>query len=325
MTQLREFKENEAVKVFALLKSADLRMTKTGKPYLSLQFSDRSGDLPGNLWDATDQQVRDLTSGTVVYVEGVRSSYKDQPQLNVQMVRLTQDGEPSDPADFMKHAPIKTDAMQQELNDYLLQIINPTWNRLVRKLFSQHQEAFLRWPAAKANHHAFAGGLGFHTLSIARLANDVAKQYPQLNVELLLAGALLHDLGKIIELSGAVGTQYTLAGNLVGHIVLVDEQIVLAAHELGFDLQSEDMLLLRHVVLAHHGLLEYASPVRPQVMEAEVLHQLDELDASIQMMSGALQEVPAGQFSERVFGLDNRRFYQPESAQRPNDEGGRLF
>ncbi|HEY4399212.1 MAG TPA: HD domain-containing protein [Lactobacillaceae bacterium] len=326
MKNLREFTENETVQTFALIKSADLRMTKTGKPYLSFVFTDRSGDLPGNLWDATDKQTQELTAGTVVFIDALRTSYKDQPQLNLNAVRLPNEGEPNDPADFTQHGPMKTADMQSEVNDLLLAIINPTWNRLVRKLFSQYHEAFFKHPAAKANHHAFAGGLGFHTLSIARLARSVAKQYPQVNEELLLAGALLHDLGKVIELSGPVGTQYTLAGNLIGHIILIDEQIVLAARELNFDLQSEDMILLRHVVLAHHGLLEYGSPVRPQVMEAEVLHQLDNIDAGIQMMTSALAPTDAGQFSERVFGLDGRKFYQPESAaQQTTPDSSRLF
>ncbi|MGO2969251.1 MAG: HD domain-containing protein, partial [Leuconostoc falkenbergense] len=166
---------------------------------------------------------------------------------------------------------------------------------------------------AKSNHHAFAGGLAFHSLSIAKLAKGVAGQYPQLNQELLIAGALLHDLGKTIELSGPVATQYTLSGNLIGHITLIDEQIVLAARELKFDLQDEDLILLRHVVLSHHGILEYGSPVRPVVMEAEVLHQLDELDAGIQMMSGVMEKTAEGSFSDRVFGLDNRKFYKPEN------------
>lgn len=311
---LTAYQDTEPIDNFALIKSADMRLTKTGKPYLSLVFSDRSGNLPGNLLDATDEQIKTLLPGQIVKLQGVRGAYQDKPQVQITHVRLSQTGEPDDPADFMAHAPIKTEAMQEELNDLILMITNPTWNRLVRKLFTTYHEAFLRFPAAKVNHHAFAGGLAYHSLSIARLAKSVAAQYPQLNQSLLIAGALLHDLGKVIELSGPVATQYTLAGNLIGHITLVDEQIVLAAHELKFDLQSEDMLLLRHVVLAHHGVLEYGSPVRPATMIAEVLHQLDEIDANIQMMTAALEKTPEHAFSDRIFGLDNRRFYHDTQA-----------
>lgn len=310
---LANYQDSEHVDSFALIKSADVRLTKNGKTYIGLVFSDRSGDLPGNLWDATEEQITRFVPGKIVKLQGVRGSYHDQPQVQITNVRLTESGEPENPSDFMVHAPIKEADMNDALNDYILLIVNPTWNRLVRRLFTQYHDAFLRYPAAKSNHHAFAGGLAFHSLSIAKLAKGVAGQYPQLNQELLIAGALLHDLGKTIELSGPVATQYTLSGNLIGHITLIDEQIVLAARELKFDLQDEDLILLRHVVLSHHGILEYGSPVRPVVMEAEVLHQLDELDAGIQMMSGVLEKTADGSFSDRVFGLDNRKFYKPEN------------
>lgn len=310
---LANYQDSEHVDSFALIKSADVRLTKNGKTYIGLVFSDRSGDLPGNLWDATEEQITRFVPGKIVKLQGVRGSYHDQPQVQITNVRLTESGEPENPSDFMVHAPIKEADMDDALNDYILLIVNPTWNRLVRRLFTQYHDAFLRYPAAKSNHHAFAGGLAFHSLSIAKLAKGVAGQYPQLNQELLIAGALLHDLGKTIELSGPVATQYTLSGNLIGHITLIDEQIVLAARELKFDLQDEDLILLRHVVLSHHGILEYGSPVRPVVMEAEVLHQLDELDAGIQMMSGVLEKTADGSFSDRVFGLDNRKFYKPEN------------
>lgn len=309
---LAEYQDTEHIDNFVLIKAAEVRLTKTGKTYISILFSDRSGDLPGNLWDATDEQIKTLIPGKVVSLQGVRGSYRDQPQIQITHVRLTEAGEPDSPSDFMTHAPVKEAEMSEELSDFILSIANPTWNRLVRKLFTQYNDLFLKYPAAKMNHHAFGGGLAFHSLSIAKLAKNLVLQYPQLNQDLLISGALLHDLGKVIELSGPIATQYTLAGNLIGHITLIDEQIVLAANELHFDLQSEEMIILRHVVLAHHGLLEFGSPVRPALMEAEVLHQLDELDAGIQMMTGALEKTNSGSFSDKVFGLDNRKFYKTE-------------
>ncbi len=315
MKLLTEYQENDQVDTFALIKNADVRLTKTGKTYLSLIFSDRSGDLPGNLWDVSNEQIKSFIPGAIVKIQGVRGSFQDKPQIQITEIRLTNGGEPNNSSDFMLHAPIKEDDMRSELNDYILMITNPVWNRLVRKLFAASQEQFLQFPAAKSNHHAFAGGLAFHSLSIARLAVQVANQYPQVNKELLLAGALLHDLGKVIELSGPVATQYTLEGNLIGHIVLIDEQIVLAANELHFDIHSEDLVLLRHVILSHHGLMEYGSPIRPATMVAEVLHHLDELDANIQMMTSALEKTDNNEFSERIFGLDKRRFYKSDLEQ----------
>lgn len=122
-----------------------------------------------------------------------------------------------------------------------------------------------------------------------RLGKAIAKEYPQLNTSLLYAGIIIHDLGKVIELTGPSSTEYTVVGNLVGHLVLVDEEITKACAELKINDADEDIVVLRHMVLSHHGLLEYGSPVRPRIMEAEILHQIDNIDASMQMMSSAVK------------------------------------
>jgi 3'-5' exoribonuclease len=265
-------------------------------------------------WDATEDEVSKLKAGQVVYIQAVRQAYQEKPQLKVLAIRLTQVGEPQDAADFIVAAPMKKQEMADEVSAIIFQITNANWQRIVRHILRKYQDAFLKFPAAKANHHAFAGGLAYHTLSIVHLAQAIVKQYEQVNASLLYAAALLHDLGKVIELSGPVATQYTTAGSLIGHIVLVDEEIVLAATELKIDLHNEDMLVLRHTVLAHHGLLEYGSPVQPMIKEANILHQLDELDAGMQAFDNALEQTKPGEFSPRQWALDNRSVYKPESA-----------
>jgi len=189
---------------------------------------------------------------------------------------------------------------------------NPHWNRIVRHLMTKYKQEFFEFPAAKRNHHAFAGGLAYHTITMLRLGKAIVKEYPELNASLLYAGIILHDLGKVIELSGAMGTEYTLVGNLVGHLVLVDEEITKACVALKIDEAAEDVVVLRHMVLAHHGLLEYGSPVRPRIMEAEILHQIDNLDASMQMMLTSIRQKQPGEYTDRIFGMDNRSFYIPK-------------
>lgn len=145
-----------------------------------------------------------------------------------------------------------------------------------------------------------------------RIGKSLIKEYPEINAPLLYAGIILHDLGKVIELTGPMTTEYTLAGNLVGHLVLVDEEITQACIALKFDDKQEDIVVLRHMVLAHHGLLEYGSPVRPRIMEAEILHQIDNIDASMQMMLSSIRLTEPGEYTERIFGMDNRSFYVPK-------------
>ena len=144
------------------------------------------------------------------------------------------------------------------------------------------------------------------------LGKSIADEYPELNRPLLYAGIILHDLGKVIELSGPMSTEYTLAGNLIGHLVLIDEEITKACLALKISEADEDVLVLRHMVLAHHGLLEYGSPVRPRIMEAEILHQIDNIDASMQMMLTSIRQTEPGKYTDRIFGMDNRSFYVPK-------------
>lgn len=308
--KLMDYKVDEAMELFVLLKNSDARVAKNGKCFLSITFEDESGEISGMYWDANDADVAAFVPGKVVKLNGKRELYQGKAQVKIQKLRLATDSEPNDPSYFVPHAPEKRKSIQEEIETFLFDITEPTWNRIVRNLLQKHGEAFYTYPAAKTNHHAYAGGLSFHTLSILRLAKAVVNEYPGINAPLLYAGAILHDIGKTTELSGPVSTQYTTTGNLLGHISIIDGEIVSACDELKFDPQGQAVVLLRHMVLSHHGLMEYGSPVPPHMLEAEILHHLDEMDASIMMVQNVLKNTPNGQFSERIFGLDNRTFYK---------------
>lgn len=319
--RLFEYQNGDEMKLPVLVKSADVRVAKNGKKFIAFVLQDTSGHLPAKMWDASDDAIAQFKAGEVVQLSGKRELYHDNPQIKIYGIRLATQEEGNNPQKFLERAPEAPATMQDEINDFVFEIVNPNWNRIVRRLLTEHKDAFFSYPAAKSNHHASGGGLAFHTLSILRLAKSVGNQYPGINMPLLYSGAILHDMGKTIELSGAMSTEYTVAGNLIGHIVLIDEEIIKAAQELKIDPQQEDMLMLRHVVLAHHGLLEYGSPVRPQMVEADILHQLDELDASINMMTTATQHADPGTFTHQLFGMDGRRFYRPESLQHYSGTG----
>ncbi|WP_407892923.1 3'-5' exoribonuclease YhaM family protein [Lacticaseibacillus sp. N501-2] len=310
--QLFDYPNGADLTLPVLVKSAEVRLAKNGKKFIAFNFQDASGHISAKFWDAQEADIDQYKPGVVVLLHGKRELYQGNPQIKIYNLRLATQEEGNNPANYQEHAPESADDMGDELNDFIFKITNPNWNRLVRKLLADHKQAFLTYPAAKSNHHAFTGGLAFHTLSILRLAQSVADQYPSVNKSLLYAGAILHDLGKTIELSGPVSTEYTMEGNLIGHIVLVDEALVQAAQELKIDIHQEDMIMLRHMILSHHGLLEYGSPVRPGLLEAQILHNLDDMDAQINMLTTAYQHVEPGTFTERLFGMDNRRFYRPE-------------
>ncbi|KRM07569.1 MAG: HD domain-containing protein [Liquorilactobacillus ghanensis] len=310
--KIYDYQVDEKLELFVLIKSANVRIAKNGKKFIAFMLADSSGEISAKFWDASDKEIAAFQPGKVVLIKGKREIYQGNPQIKLFFVRLATTAEPHEPAAFVKRAPLKAAQMDDEINQIVFAITNPDWNRIVRFLLKKFHQQFFTYPAAKKNHHAFTGGLAYHSLSMLRLAQAIAHEYPVINAPLLYAGVILHDMGKTIELSGPVATSYTTAGNLIGHIVLIDEQIVLACHELQIDENTEDVLLLRHLILSHHGLLEYGSPIRPHLLEAEVLHQIDQIDASIQMLSGVLEHTAPGEFSEKIFGMDGRNFYRPQ-------------
>ena len=305
--KLYEYNVDESFEICLLIKSADVRMAKNGNPFIAFTFQDQSGQMDGKYWSATSDDIAKYVPGKVVVVNGKREMYNNSPQVKIVSLRLTDasKGEPTSASHFVEHAPMTKEEMEEEVNQIMFDITNPYLRRIVHNILKKYQEDFFEFPAAKRHHHAFVGGLSFHTVSMLRLAKSIATQYTQINRSLLYSGVILHDIGKTMELTGAIGTEYTLKGNLLGHIVIMDEEITKACEELDIDENQEDVLLLKH--------LEYGSPVRPQLLEAEVLHHIDLLDATITMMSNALDKTEPGAFSERVFGLDNRSFYKPLS------------
>ncbi|MEZ2075627.1 HD domain-containing protein, partial [Staphylococcus aureus] len=151
----------------------------------------------------------------------------------------------------------------------------------------------------------------YHVLTMLRIAKSICDIYPLLNKSLLYSGIILHDIGKVRELSGPVATSYTVEGNLLGHISIASDEVVEAAREL--NIEGEEIMLLRHMILSHHGKLEYGSPKLPYLKEAEILCYIDNIDARMNMFEKAYKKTDKGQFTDKIFGLENRRFYNPES------------
>lgn len=312
LKRLLDYNDGEELDLVVMIKNSQLRSTKNNKLFLALQFSDASGEIRGNYWDADEYDAAMFGDGSIVELNGKCEEYQGRPQMKIYSLRVVGADEGYDLSDFVKMAPEKQSDMREEINKYIFDILNPVWNRIVRYLIKKWSQRFFEYPAGKSNHHAVKGGLAFHTLSMLRDAKGLSDNYPQVDRGLLYAGCILHDMGKVLELSGAVATQYTTEGNLVGHLVLIDEQIILAAKALQLDLSSEDLLLLRHMVLSHHGKFEYGSPKLPQLLEAELLHRIDDLDAAVYSITNALQHTQPGKFTEPLMSQSNKRYYRPQ-------------
>lgn len=255
MKKIRELVVDEQFELFVLIKNADVRVAKNGKKFIAFTFQDTSGTIDGKYWDASEEEINKFTAGTVVFLSGKREIYQGNPQVKILHMRLTKLEEPSDPSFYMERAPLKKEEMEEEINQLLFDITNAHWNRIVRHLLNKYQKQFFEFPAAKRNHHAFASGLAYHTLTMLHLGKAIADEYPELNRSLLYAGIILHDLGKVIELSGPMSTEYTLAGNLVGHLVLVDEEITRACIALKINEADEDVFGIKTYGLSTSRLI----------------------------------------------------------------------
>jgi 3'-5' exoribonuclease len=303
------FDVGEQVELFLLIKSSIKGIASNGKPFLTLILQDQSGDIEAKLWDANDDDEKSYAAQNIVKIIGELQNYRGKNQLKIRQIRSSVPSDNVKLDDFLASAPISREEMTGELTQYIFEMKNPNIQRITRHLIKKYQKEFLEYPAATKNHHEFVSGLAYHVVSMLHLAKSISSLYPSLDKDLLYAGVILHDLGKVMELSGPISTVYTIEGNLLGHISIMVNEIGKAADELG--ISGEEVMVLQHLVLSHHGKAEWGSPKPPLIKEAEILHYIDNIDAKMNMLDRALERVKPGEFTERIFPLDNRTFYKP--------------
>lgn len=272
-----------------LVQSKEVRQKKSGEPYLSLQLSDKSGDIDAKMWDNVEQVVETFEKNDFVRVTGLPSVYNNRMQFTIhKLVRLSDNQ--VDFGDFFPASPRDRDEMLGELLGIVAGMQNVHLRALLEAIFADEGIAsrYKTAPAAKTIHHAWLGGLIEHVLSLCTLCKLVAPHYPHVDGDLLLAGAILHDIGKIEELSYDRGFGYTDVGQLIGHIQIglsmVNDKARLVP---GFPPKLK--LLLDHMILSHHGELEYGSPKVPVFAEAMLLHHLDNLDSKMETIRGSIE------------------------------------
>ena len=291
---IRTLKEGDAFQGFLLAQEAAYKVSVKGTEYLELKLADASGDLKGFLWDlrAVEGDLEAIRADAFVRVKGSVTTFNGRLQLRVDKIRFAPDAEVGDFSAFFPVSARPVPEMLAELDACLASVLDPWIRGLLTALFVDDAElraAFALAPAAKSMHHAYLGGLLEHSLSVLGMAERACAHYPLLNQDLVLAGALLHDVGKTAELSYQRSIGYTDAGNLLGHISLEAEWISRAVGRIpGF---PEGLRLqILHIVLSHHGRLEFGSPVLPKTPEALLVHYLDDLDGKLEVMFRAVAE-----------------------------------
>ena len=298
---------------FLLVKAAEQRTSSNGSKYLDMTLGDVSGEVNAKMWDGTAAAPG---VGKVIRLRGMMLEYNGKPQLRVDKFRLALENDKFDMSMLMPCAP----EPPQNMMDYILNradaIVDKELKALVLLRLEQAGDKIYYYPAAQKLHHAERSGLLHHTSTMLRTAQALCEIYPQLDGDLLAVGVILHDLCKLEELSAdemGVVSEYTVEGQLLGHLVQGVSALGRAAEKLGT--RKELVLMLQHMILSHHDLPEYGSPRRPMFPEAEVLHIIDLLDARMFEMDYALKNTAPGGFTERIWSLE-RKLYKREGAEK---------
>ncbi len=289
---VEQIKEREPIVSIFLVREKTIAMAKNGKPYMTLKLMDRTGEVEGRIWDNVEKLDSSFAKNDFIRVTGKASVYMGKLQLVIQ--ELTRLDESSvDLADFVPVSVRPLGEMRAELDGLLNSLSDPFVEALLRSFFDD-PEFFGRYskaPAAKGMHHVYLGGLLEHSLAVAALACDVSSRYPKVNRDLLIAGALLHDIGKVAELAYNRSFDYTDEGKLLGHIIIGVQMIEDRVRNIP-EFPGELSMMIKHLLLSHHGQYEYGSPKRPKFLEAVILNFIDDLDSKINGVISHIEKEP---------------------------------
>jgi len=287
---ISELSEGERIVGHFLVQSKQLLTTKAGKPYLSLILQDKTGSISGRVWDSASELYETFKNNDIIKIDGTVELYNRELQLIIRRLRPSE-SEEVELADFVAHSAHDIDEMFLELCSLIESIENPHLRALLGGFFEDEEFAkrFNASPAARNIHHVCVGGLLEHTLSTARLCEYLTTHYENLDGDLLITMAILHDIGKVRELEVSPSINYTEEGNLLGHIV-IGIQMVGEKIEKIPDFPPQLRTLVEHMILSHHGQSDWGSPRPPMFLEAEMLHRADDMDVKVDIINRAFAE-----------------------------------
>jgi len=311
--KIRDMKPGDQLTGFYLLKTVKVGETSRGSKFLDLTLGDKTGEINAKLWDATPEQEATYKPSTLVKVQASVETYQDKLQLKIIRIRQADLADGVAVTDFIKSAPADPISLLNIITETAEKLGDSVLKTIVQDCLGRVTERLVSFPAAKSAHHNYHSGLAYHTVRMLELADFICKQRPFLNPDMLKAAIILHDIAKTeeYEAENGIATGFSTRGSLIGHISLAYGWILEACLHNGIDQHSETVTLLQHTILAHHGQLEWGSPVQPQTPEAVSIHFIDQLDAKLQAVEDALSEVPDGeQWTRQLFILDRARVYK---------------
>lgn len=301
--------KNNTVEGYVLIRKVEKKITAKGLNYLDITLTDKTGEINAKLWDY-NESMGVFEMNTIVKVRGTISQFNSLDQLRIEKIRNICEADNININDYVPSANYECEEMYNEILKIVSEFEDNDLKILAADILNEYKEQLIYYPAAFKLHHAIRGGLLLHSLSVAKLAQGVCNVYPFVDKDLLLCGAILHDIGKTVEFNVSdlgIAEGYTVDGTLVGHLVRGAMIVKSAGEKLNID--PKKVMLVEHMLLSHHGEPEYGAAVRPLFLEAELLSELDLMDARVYEISSAVSETEVDDFSSRQWALDNRRLY----------------
>ena len=312
--KISELKAGDGFEGFLLVRNFTVKTGSTGKNYVDLVLADSENEINGKVWNYIEEQFKDYKPHILVKVRGNITEWNNSLQLRIEKIRLANETDPVSIDDFVPSAPINPDDMFNTIISYIQRIEKKDLRDIVTYIIKERRQKLMYYPAAQVNHHSVRGGLLYHTTTMLKSAEALAKVYTELDTDWLFAGVIVHDIEKTEEMASSelgLVSDYTMKGHLLGHIV--QGPLLVAEAGKAVCAAEETIVLLQQMLISHHYEPEYGSPKRPMFAEAEILHYLDMIDARMYDFRKALSEVEEGGFSEKQFLLNGRRLYKKSS------------
>ncbi|MBR5229564.1 MAG: HD domain-containing protein [Firmicutes bacterium] len=313
---IKDLRKDMEITEFFMVKSIGIKTGSNGKQYLDLLLGDKTGDITGKKWDVSEAEqpaLLEIKEKDIVKIKGLVTEWAGQLQLRTQRIRKATPEDEQAIGDYVKAAPEDP----EEMYSYILSVVEGFADEDLKKLcmrsLTDNRQKLLYYPAAAKNHHAQLGGLLYHTKRMLMTGEKICQVYTTLNKDMVLCGVILHDMEKLNEIMAeedGIASGYSFEGQMLGHIIQGIKVVDQMAIEL--EIPREKAIMVEHMILSHHYEPEYGSPKKPLFPEAELLHYLDIIDARLFDMQTALDGTEPGDFSDRVWTLDNRKLYKPK-------------
>ncbi|AHV95622.1 3'-5' exoribonuclease YhaM family protein [Paenibacillus sabinae] len=312
---IKDFKDGDEFVGYYLIKEIEAKQTNNSIPkdFLDIVLADSSGNISAKYWEASKTDIETFFPMCLVKVQGLVQVYREKLQVKVIRIRKTTEQDAVSITDFIRSAPVDANELIPIIEQAIDSLSHNDIKSLVTFCFEKVKDKMQSAPAAKSHHHAYFAGLAYHIVRMLEIGEFICRQRPFLNSDLIKAGIILHDIAKPVEMISEYGMvlDYSNQGKLVGHISMAANWITEAAIILGIDLESNVIMALQHLILSHHNLGEWGSPVQPQLPEAVALHYIDAMDAKLQMVEDMLQTTAESEeWTPVIRGLENKAIYR---------------